>query len=126
MGRTWTVSTQIEFSASHCLEGYEGACSRVHGHNWTVRAFFEFDSVDDNGITVDFLDLKSGLEKVVLPRFDHVHLNDVPPFDSVSPTSENLAAEIFRLCARELVYPGGRLAGVELGETSTDRVLYSE
>ncbi len=126
MGKTWKVSTEIEFSASHCLEEYDGACSRVHGHNWTVRVGYEFDSVDGSGMTVDFLDLKAGLEKVILPRFDHVHLNDVPPFDSMSPTSENLAAEIFRLCSEELEYPGGRLAEVELSETSTDRVLYSE
>ena len=52
--------------------------------------------------------------------------HSVPPFDSMSPTSENLAAEIFRICAAELEYPGGTLAAVELSETATDRVLYSE
>lgn len=124
MAGTWTVSTEIGFSASHCLEGYEGMCSQVHGHNWTVRVYYEFESVDATGLTADFLELRAGLERIVLPRFDHCHLNGVPPFDRIAPTSENLAAEIFRLCAAELVFEGGRLAEVELWETPADMVRY--
>ena len=126
MTARWTISTEIEFSSSHRLEGYEGACSRVHGHNWVLRVFYEFVAIDDRGLTVDYLDLKAGLERVVLPRFDHVHLNDVPPFDTVSPTSENLAAEIFRLLRSELAFEGGKLRAVELSETPKDMVRYEE
>ena len=96
MAGKWIISTEIEFSSSHCLAGYDGMCSRLHGHNWVLRVYYEFESVDGRGLTVDYLELKRGLENVVLPRFDHLHLNDVPPFDTTSPTSENLAAEIFR------------------------------
>jgi 6-pyruvoyltetrahydropterin/6-carboxytetrahydropterin synthase len=124
MAGIWTVSTEIGFSASHCLDGYEGMCSRVHGHNWIVRVYYEFGSVGPTGLTADFLDLRAGLEQVVLPRFDHRHLNEVPPFYRVAPTSENLAAEIFRLCKEELVFEGGRLAEVELWETPADMVRY--
>ena len=126
MAGKWTVSTEIEFSSSHCLEQYEGACSRVHGHNWVLRAYYEFDAVDERGLTVDYLDLKAGLEKVVLPKYDHVHLNDIPPFDKLSPTSENLARELFRLCREELEFEGGRLAAVEVWETPRDMVRYEE
>ncbi len=122
----WTVSTEIEFSSSHCLDNYDGMCSRVHGHNWVLRVYYEFEAVDVRGLTVDYLELKARLEKVVLPRFDHLHLNDVPPFDTVSPTSENLAAEIFRMCREELEFEGGRLREVELWETSKDMVRYEE
>ncbi|MBD3178435.1 MAG: 6-carboxytetrahydropterin synthase QueD, partial [Candidatus Latescibacteria bacterium] len=94
-GRRYTVSTEIVFSASHTLKDYPGGCSRLHGHNWTVRVYYGFRSLDSQGITIDFLTLKSALEKVLLPRFDHTHLNEIPPFDSVNPTSENLAAEIY-------------------------------
>jgi len=126
MTGNWTVSTEIEFSSSHCLDGYDGMCSRVHGHNWVLRVYYEFVAVDGRGLTVDFIDLKAGLEKVVLPRFDHLHLNDVSPFDTISPTSENLAAEIFRICNKELTFEGGRLKEVELWETPRDMVRYGE
>ncbi len=122
----WTVSTEIEFSSSHCLDDYDGMCSRVHGHNWVLRVYYEFEAVDGRGLTIDYIELKTKLEKVVLPRFDHLHLNDVPPFDTVSPTSENLAAEIFRMCSEELEFEGGRLMEVELWETPKDMVRYGE
>ncbi len=122
----WTVSTEIEFSSSHCLDEYDGMCSRVHGHNWVLRVYYEFEAVDGRGLTIDYLELKTGLEKVVLPRFDHLHLNHIPPFDTISPTSENLAAEIFRMCREKLVFEGGLLREVELWETSKDMVRYGE
>ncbi len=122
----WTVSTEIEFSSSHCLDEYDGMCSRVHGHNWVLRIYYEFEAVDGRGLTIDYLELKTRLEKVVLPRFDHLHLNDVPPFDKISPTSENLAAEIFRMCREKLEFEGGLLREVELWETSKDMVRYGE
>jgi 6-pyruvoyltetrahydropterin/6-carboxytetrahydropterin synthase len=122
----WTVSTEIEFSSSHCLEDYDGVCSRVHGHNWVLRVYYEFESVDGRGLTVDFLELRAGLERVVLPRFDHIHLNDMPLFEDISPTSENIAAAIFRICRDELVFEGGRLVELELWETPRDMVRYAE
>ena len=74
---------------------------RVHGHNWVVRAYYEFGGVDDKGLTIDYLRARAGIEKVILTRFDHRHLNDIPPFDKLNPTSENIAAEIFRLLRDE-------------------------
>lgn len=126
MAGIYTVSTEVCFCSSHSLGGYDGDCARVHGHNWIVKAFYEFERIDERGLTIDFLELRDGMQKVILPRFDHRHLNDVPPFDSVNPTSENIAAEIFRLLREELVFEGGRLAEVELWETSTDMVRYRE
>jgi 6-pyruvoyltetrahydropterin/6-carboxytetrahydropterin synthase len=122
----WTISTEIEFSSSHCLDKYDGMCSRVHGHNWVLRVYYEFEATDGRGLTVDYFDLKAGLEGVILPRFDHIHLNDIPPFDTISPTSENMAVEIFRILDSELRFAGGRLKEVELWETPKDMVRYAE
>jgi len=126
MAERYDVSTEIQFSASHALAGYRGDCSRVHGHNWVVRVSYRFSSVDELGLTIDYRELRSLLERVVLPRFDHRHLNDVPPFNAVNPTSENVAAEIFRLCRGEIQIPGGMLREVELWESPTDMVRYRE
>ena len=82
--------------------------------------------LDPNGFTIDYKELKDRLEKVIFPRFDHVHLNDSAPFDTVNPTSENLAAEIFRLCREEIRIENGTLAEVELWETPKDMVRYGE
>lgn len=122
----YTVSTDIHFSASHALREYGGDCERVHGHNWVARVYYEFDSLDECGLTVDYRELRSRLEAVVLSRLDHRHLNEVEPFDSVNPTSENIAALIFALCREHLTFRGGTLREVELWETTTDMVRYRE
>lgn len=121
----YLISTEITFSASHALRAYRGDCARVHGHNWIVRVLYEFDRLDDEGLTIDYRELRAELERVILPRFDHRHLNDAAPFDRVNPTSENIAAEIFRACRSEISL-GGVLREVELWESPTDMVRYRE
>jgi 6-pyruvoyltetrahydropterin/6-carboxytetrahydropterin synthase len=122
----YVISTEIQFSASHALKGYRGDCSRVHGHNWVARVSYEFSGVDELGLTIDYRELRTLLERVVFPRFDHRHLNDVPPFDTMNPTSENIAAEIFKLCRAEISIRGGTLREVELWESPSDMVRYRE
>ena len=126
MGARYTVSTEIGFSASHSLSHHEGDCRRLHGHNWVVRVSYEFERLDDAGLTVAFLVLRRQLEAAILPRFDHRHLNDMPPFEGVDPTSERIAAEIHRVLGEEVVFDRGRLVEVELWETPVDMVRYRE
>lgn len=45
----------------------------------------------------NFRDLKQVLRSEIHDRYDHRHLNDIAPFDSVPPTAENLAREVFRI-----------------------------
>ncbi len=122
----FTVSTAVEFSSSHSLKDYEGDCARVHGHNWVLRVYYEFSELDEQGIAVDFLELRSKVSDAVLPILDHRHLNDIPPFDRLNPTSENIAAEIFRILDEQVRFEKGRLKMVELWETPTDMVRYGE
>lgn len=91
-----------------------------------MRVYYEFSELDKHGIAVDFLELRSRVSEVVLPLLDHRHLNDIPPFDRLNPTSENIAAEIFRILREQVRFDGGGLTMVELWETPTDMVRYSE
>ncbi|HUV36121.1 MAG TPA: 6-carboxytetrahydropterin synthase [Patescibacteria group bacterium] len=122
----YTISAEIRFSSSHALRGYGGDCERVHGHNWIARVYYEFERLDGLGLTVDYRELKASLEREVLVRFDHRHLNEVPPFDRINPTSENIAAYIFALCRDHVRFEDGTLREVEVWETSTDMVRYRE
>jgi 6-pyruvoyl-tetrahydropterin synthase len=49
----------------------------LHGHTWTVRAFWSFDALDENGMGANFRDLKQVLRTEVHDRYDHRHLNDI-------------------------------------------------
>ena len=50
---------------------------------------------------MDFGDLKALLKQALEP-LDHAYINDVPPFDAVNPSSENLARYIWNQMAPSL------------------------
>ena len=58
---------------------------------------------------IDFGDLKQ-ITGRVLEKLDHAFLNEIPPFDKIEPSAENLAAHIFDQIASQLA---GEQAKVE-------------
>ncbi len=78
------------FAAGHALRNYKGKCENVHGHNFKVQVTIQGARLDDTGMLVDFLDVKS-LMGSVISRLDHQFLNEVPPFDVKNPSAENIA-----------------------------------
>jgi 6-pyruvoyltetrahydropterin/6-carboxytetrahydropterin synthase len=90
----YRIGVKCTFSAAHRLEGHAGRCSRLHGHSWRVEAVFTADEISTGGMFLDFDDAMRALEDTVAP-FDHCYLNEVEPFDSIPPTAENVAREIF-------------------------------
>ncbi|MEA4925794.1 MAG: 6-carboxytetrahydropterin synthase QueD [Syntrophomonadaceae bacterium] len=89
------ISVTQEFSAAHRLPEYQGQCSNIHGHTWKVSISVIGASLDRNDMVMDFKDLKSALSQV-LDRYDHRFINEIPPFDKINPTAENIAQEIYR------------------------------
>lgn len=89
--------------------------------------FWEFAGLDEHGMGANFRDLKDLLRREVHDRFDHRHLNELAPFDTVPPTAENLAREVFRmLSGKPAVSPRGRLARVEVWEGPEACAAYEE
>ncbi len=122
----FALSVTTEFSAAHFLRGYDGDCARLHGHNWQVKLTVEAEELNAIGIAVDYKRLKSEL-KAALADWDHYNLNDVPPFDRINPSSENVARELFRrMRTRFADLPELRVRAVEIGETCATRVRYWE
>ncbi|MDF1541751.1 MAG: 6-carboxytetrahydropterin synthase QueD [Anaerosomatales bacterium] len=90
----YELTVKGHFDAAHALHGYPGECRELHGHTWDVEVTVCGDHLDDVGIVYDFKRLKEDLG-VVLGRYDHAYLNEVPPFDTLNPTAENLARIVF-------------------------------
>ncbi len=96
------VSIREHFDAAHYLRGYRGKCENLHGHRYQVVVTISVPELDQIGLAYDFVILKKHLRET-LERFDHVCLNDVPPFDRINPSSENIARMIYEeLHNREL------------------------
>ena len=89
------VAVEQSFASAHALRNYKGRCENVHGHNWKVRVVIEGEKLDATGMLVDFLDVKSFMGEI-LDRIDHQFLNEVPPFDSINPSAENIAEYFYQ------------------------------
>ena len=84
----YRVVVQTFFSSAHCLREYEGPCEALHGHNWKVTVAVEAEKLDRLGMVIDFKVLKREVNRII-QRLDHTYLNEIAPFDTVNPSSEN-------------------------------------
>ena len=122
----YEIQVQSAFEAAHFIDGYEGKCARLHGHNWTVEAVVRGEELDALGMLVDFKILKAKLNDV-LADFDHRFLNELEPFARENPTAENLARKIFeRLAASEIFNGTTKLYAVKVHESPNSCVTYHE
>jgi len=125
MAGTYEIHVKADFSAAHCLRGYEGNCERVHGHNWTVEVFVRCMRLNEIGIGIDFRDVKKSLSQVV-EKLDHCHLNDLHEFREMNPTSENVARFIYRELSARINSGAVKVSKVKVSETPGAGVYYQE
>ncbi len=83
------------FAAAHCLINYQGDCENLHGHNWRVEVTVAVMELDKAGLGIDFKILKAETNEL-LKTLDHKYLNELPPFVSISPSSENIARYLYQ------------------------------
>lgn len=99
--KIYDLRVVTEFSSAHVLRGYAGACEQIHGHNFRVEVVVRARALDHLGMGIDFRELTAMTEEIT-GELDHRLLNEIPPFDEVNPTAENLAAHIYRRLGRSL------------------------
>jgi 6-pyruvoyltetrahydropterin/6-carboxytetrahydropterin synthase len=90
----YVLEVSARFEAAHHLTSYRGGAEPVHGHSWKVVARLGADELDADGIAFDFVTVREALQRLVA-RFDHRDVNSVPPFDTLSPSTERLAEWFF-------------------------------
>lgn len=98
---TWTLRVREGFEAAHALRSYKGQPEPVHGHSWQVEAVIEAEELDAEGMGFDFVEVREHL-RYLAARFDHGDINATPPFDELTPTTENLARYFFEELRRRL------------------------
>jgi 6-pyruvoyltetrahydropterin/6-carboxytetrahydropterin synthase len=118
------VSVEQTFAAGHALRNYKGSCEDVHGHNFRVRVTVAGEQLDSTGLLVDFLELKSLIDGVVA-YLDHKFINDLPPFDQINPSAENLAKYFYdRVSVGVKNDVPVRISEVCVWETDTSSAVY--
>jgi 6-pyruvoyltetrahydropterin/6-carboxytetrahydropterin synthase len=86
-----SVTRSFRFEAAHQLPWHPGKCQRLHGHSYRLEVTVD-GPVGDNGVVVDFADIREVVEREVIERYDHRYLNDVLD----NPTAELIAHEIWK------------------------------
>ncbi len=130
---TVLLTKRIEFAAAHRYIKAEwdeaknravfGPCYNppAHGHNYMVEVTVSGEVDPKTGMVVNLFDLKRILLNV-LEEFDHKNLNlDMPYFEGLIPTSENLARVLWTKLDRQKDI--GTLHAIRLYE---DEDLYAE
>lgn len=125
MPARYTLKVVTDFAAAHLLRDYPGECSRLHGHNWKVEVEVVASALDEVGMGIDFKAIKHATKEVIAV-LDHRHLNEIPPFDTINPTAENIAAYLHAQLSRTLNGARTRVKAVTLWETERACVRYSE
>ena len=132
------ITRRAEFSASHvCCQSalspeqnhelYGAAANpNGHGHNYVLEVTLEGDADPATGMIFDLTRLKQIIQQQVIEPMDHRFLNyEVPPFDKVVPTAENVAGEIWHRLEPYFETGRARLRNVRLYETEDLYVDYS-
>jgi 6-pyruvoyltetrahydropterin/6-carboxytetrahydropterin synthase len=117
------VSVERTFAAGHSLRNYKGKCENVHGHNYRVQITVEGEELDSNGLLIDFIELKR-LTMEVVDYLDHRFINDLPPFDVINPSAENLAKYFYDRVNAGLHSAPNHIREVRIWETDTSVAAY--
>ncbi|MCU0551716.1 MAG: 6-carboxytetrahydropterin synthase [Leptolyngbya sp. Prado105] len=123
-----TLSTH--FSAAHRLArpdlSFEknceiyGKCARPngHGHNYHLEVTIKGEIDPRTGMIADLVAFQKAVDEYVVEPFDHTFLNkDIPYFEKVVPTAENIAVHIRDLLENPIQQIGAQLYKVKLIES---------
>lgn len=114
-----------QFAAAHQLRGFEGGCENLHGHNWKIEVFVSGEELGRDGLLIDFRLIKEETKKV-LDELDHQFLNELNAFETLNPSSENIARHIFKSLLRKLNNKDVKVSRVIAWESDSSCASYSE
>ncbi len=131
-----TVSRKAHFNAAHRLYRKDwseaknnlifGKCNNpnFHGHNYELIASVTGEVDPETGYVIDIKTLKNIIKEEVEDALDHKNLNiEVPEFEALNPTAENIVVVIYNKIKSRL--KTGLELEVTLFETPRNFVIYS-
>ena len=74
-----TITRKLEFDAGHRIPDHNSQCRNLHGHRYTllitlVGAVIEKEGQSDNGMIMDFSDIKALAKTHLVDLWDHAFL----------------------------------------------------
>ena len=129
------VTRKAHFAAAHRLYNPAwsdvensrvfGKCNNAngHGHNYNMEVTVAGNPPGETGMVIDLKALAEIVEREVIERVDHKHLNlDVDFLKGIIPTAENMAVAFWKILESKI--PHGRLYSIKLYESDNNLVEY--
>lgn len=118
------VTIRKSFAAAHQLRDIGGKCEGLHGHNFTVEVSAGAQSLNKDGLLLDFRLLKRWTNEI-LEELDHKYLNELPCLKDLNPSSEIIAQFMFERLAEKAKSANAPITRVTVWESEDARVSYS-
>lgn len=122
------ITRKLEFSAAHFYHNSDlspednrrifGKCNNAHGHghNYVLEVTIAGEPDPKTGMILDLRELKEILDREVMQRLDHRHLNyEVPELVGKIPTCEEIVSVLWRILEPKI--SRGRLDRIRLFES---------
>lgn len=120
----YEVTIIKSFSSAHRLADIGGKCEELHGHNFKVEVTVGAPSLNSEGILIDFRLVKKWLQNI-LDQMDHQHLNELPFFQGLNPSSENIAHYIYNAMKNAANAESVKILSVKVWESEHAAVTYT-
>ena len=129
------LTRKEHFCASHVLsnpkfsekENFEiyGKCANPHGHghNYEIEVTVAGEPDKDTGMILDLKKLSEIIEREIIDKVDHKHLNiEVDFLKGILPTAENLAIAFWKILKPKI--EAGKLYSIKVSETTNNFAEY--
>jgi len=129
------LTRKEHFCASHVLsnpkfsekENFKiyGKCANPngHGHNYEIEVTVVGEPNKNTGMILDLKKLSEIIEKEIIEKVDHKHLNiDVDFLKGILPTAENLAMVFWKILKPKI--KSGKLYSIKVYETPNNYAEY--
>jgi 6-pyruvoyltetrahydropterin/6-carboxytetrahydropterin synthase len=126
MAERYVVKIQARFESAHFLRNYRGITEPLHGHSYMVEAELSAPDggLDADDLAIDFVASKRELERLA-KMLDYGCINDVPPFDQINPSAENIARWFQSELTKALRQEQAVVCAVTIWEGPTNSVRYA-
>ncbi len=144
------VTKQIEIDMAHRVPNHKSKCKNLHGHRYKIELgcddkIIDTRGVSDEGMVIDFSDMKQILMDEIDTKFDHGAIfyyndpivniiNQLKEFQNpikihfvdFIPTAENLCKYWYQLLKEPLEQRNIKIKYVKVWETPTSTAIYEE
>lgn len=143
MTKIVSTTKEVKWASAHRLFKYNGLCGNVHGHNYRAEFTFTGPVVREDGILVDFGDMKKMIMGFIDQQWDHaciVHPEDytlinflteeknrmfIMPAEYANSTAENMSLFLQNL-VNDCLPTGVTCSCVKVWETDSSHATSTE